>query len=91
MAETNEQTRKIPLSLYLLDAGIIFPSIIYTVVMTTAIGMIGNPLDPLSQAIRQMAAVFFSPVIIIYLVVLAGIVIASTLVIYRRIASYDGS
>lgn len=91
MAEMNEQTRKVPLSLYLLDAGIIFPSIIYTVVMTSAIGMIGNPLDPLAQAIKQMAAVFFSPVIIIYLVVLAGIVIASTLIIYRRIASYDGS
>ena len=56
MAEMNEQTRKVPLSLYLLDAGIIFPSIIYTVVMTSAIGMIGNPLDPLAQAIRQMCS-----------------------------------
>ena len=91
MADNYEQTRKIPVSLYVLDACILFPSIIYTAVMMAATRMIGNPLDTIPHAIGQMAKVVFSPVILAYFAVLIAVVLVSTMIIYKKIAAYDGS
>ncbi|MBP5357952.1 MAG: hypothetical protein J6Y69_02055 [Treponema sp.] len=91
MTENYEQTRKIPVSLYILDACIVFPSIIYTVIMMATIRMIGNPLDTIPHAMGQMAKVVFSPVILAYFAVLIAVVLVSTMVIYKKIAAYDGT
>ena len=91
MADNYEQTRKIPVSLYVLDACILFPSIIYTAVMMAATRMIGNPLDTIPHAIGQMAKVVFSPVILAYFAVLIAVVLVSTMIVYKKIAAYDGS
>ncbi|MBP5442370.1 MAG: hypothetical protein J6Y60_03935 [Treponema sp.] len=91
MAETNVQNRKIPAILYVLDALIVIPSIIYTVVMMVATRMIGNPLATFSVALKQMFAVISSPVILLYFLVVLAVIAASTFFIYKKIASYDGS
>ena len=91
MADFDGQTRKIPVSLYILDACIVFPSIIYTVIMTVAIRMIGNPLDNIPHAMGQMAKVLLSPVFLIYFLVILAVIIVSTTTTYKKIASYDGT
>ncbi|MBO4319886.1 MAG: hypothetical protein J5857_05400 [Treponema sp.] len=91
MAEINAQTRKIPVSLYILDACIVFPSIIYTVIMMGTIRMIGNPLDTIPHAMGQMAKVVFSPVILAYFAIIIAVILVSTITIYKKIASYDGT
>ena len=91
MAEVNVQARKIPAILYVLDALIVIPSILYTVIMMVVTRMIGNPLDPVFQALRQMLAVLSSPVILLYFVVVLAVIAASTIFCFKKIASYDGT